>query len=86
MLIFAPIFVRSAQAYHINLVYFGVVMVIALCVGLVTPPVGINLFVGAPLVNESPTTIGKAALPAIGFFLLALLMITYIPVLSLALI
>ena len=53
MLIFAPIFVPAAQAYGINLVYFGVIMVVALCVGLVTPPVGINLFV-ASNVGDTP--------------------------------
>ena len=52
MLIFAPIFVPTANAYGINLVYFGVIMVIALCVGLVTPPVGINLFVASNVGGE----------------------------------
>jgi len=53
MLIFAPILYPTAKAYGINLIYFGVVMVIALCIGLVTPPVGINLFV-ASSVGEEP--------------------------------
>ncbi|MFR4972725.1 MAG: TRAP transporter large permease subunit, partial [Butyricicoccus pullicaecorum] len=47
LLIFAPIFCPTAQAYGINLVYFGVVMVIVLCIGLATPPVGINLYVAS---------------------------------------
>ena len=47
LLIFAPIFVPTAQAYGINLIYFGVVMVIVLCIGLATPPVGINLYVSS---------------------------------------
>lgn len=47
LLIFAPIFVPTAQAYQIDLVHFGVVMVITLCIGLATPPVGINLYVAS---------------------------------------
>ena len=47
LLIFAPIFVPTAQAYNINLVYFGVIMVVTLCIGLATPPVGINLYVAS---------------------------------------
>jgi len=47
LLIFAPIFVPTAQAYEIDLVYFGVIMVIVLCIGLATPPVGINLYVAS---------------------------------------
>ena len=47
LLIFAPIFVPTAQAYGINLIYFGVIMVVVLCIGLATPPVGINLYVSS---------------------------------------
>lgn len=47
LLIFAPIFCPSAQAYGINMIYFGVIMVIVLCIGLATPPVGINLYVAS---------------------------------------
>lgn len=47
LLIFAPIFVPTAIAYNINLIYFGVIMVIVLCIGLATPPVGINLYVAS---------------------------------------
>lgn len=47
LLIFAPIFCPTAQAYGINMVHFGVVMVIVLCIGLATPPVGINLYVAS---------------------------------------
>lgn len=52
MLIFAPIFCPTATAYGINLVYFGVIMVVVLCIGLVTPPVGINLFVASSVGGE----------------------------------
>ena len=79
--ILGPILLVTAKSFGVHEVQFGIILVTNLAVGLVSPPVGINLFVGAPLVDESPTTIGKAALPAIGFFLIALLLITYIPAL-----
>ncbi|MBR5510243.1 MAG: TRAP transporter large permease [Lachnospiraceae bacterium] len=47
LLIFAPIFCPTAQAYGIDTVHFGIVMVITLCIGLATPPVGINLYVAS---------------------------------------
>ena len=47
LLIFAPIFCPTAVAYGLDIVYFGVVMVIVLCIGLATPPVGINLYVAS---------------------------------------
>lgn len=47
LLIFAPIFCPTAQAYGIDMVHFGIVMVITLCIGLATPPVGINLYVAS---------------------------------------
>lgn len=47
LLIFAPIFCPTALAYGIDMIHFGVVMVVVLCIGLVTPPVGINLFVAS---------------------------------------
>ena len=82
MLIFAPIFVPTANAYSINLVYFGVVMVIALCVGLVTPPVGINLFVAS---NVGKEPIHKI-IPHVWVFLLTsiigLLIIMCFPIIS----
>ena len=46
-MIFAPIFCPTAVAYGLDIVYFGVVMVIVLCIGLATPPVGINLYVAS---------------------------------------
>ena len=43
----ALIFCPTAQAYGLNMVHFGVVMVVVLCIGLATPPVGINLYVAS---------------------------------------
>lgn len=47
LLIFAPLLCPTADMYGINKIHFGVIMVVVLCIGLVTPPVGINLFVAS---------------------------------------
>lgn len=47
LLIFAPIFCPTAMAYGMDMIHFGVVMVVVLCIGLATPPVGINLYVAS---------------------------------------
>ena len=83
--ILGPILLQTAESMGINGVQFGVILVTNLAVGLVSPPIGINLFVVAPLVGESSWTVGKHALPFIGFFLIALLLITFIPAISLVL-
>ncbi len=83
--ILSPILLPSAQALGVHPVHFGIILICCLAVGLVTPPFGLNLFVGAPLVEEQPMTIGKAAIPFILSFLLALLLIVFVPQLSLLL-
>lgn len=82
--ILGPILLKTATAMGINGVHFGVILVVNLAIGLVSPPIGINLFVAAPLINTSSWQLGKRAIPFIGFFLIALLLITYIPAISLA--
>jgi C4-dicarboxylate transporter DctM subunit len=52
LLILAPILVPAAITFNIDLIHFGVVMVVTLCIGLVTPPVGINLFVASSVGNR----------------------------------
>ena len=86
LLIFAPIFVPTAQAYGINLVYFGVIMVITLCIGLATPPVGINLYVassvgGQPVHKIMPHLPIPLLAIAVGTIILILVpgIITFLP-------
>lgn len=82
MLIFAPIFVPTAMEYHINLVYFGVIMVVALCIGLVTPPVGINLFVASNVGSEGIHRIIPHVWLLLGASLIGLLILLFFPVIS----
>ena len=60
-----------------------VIMVVCLAIGLVTPPFGLNLFVVSPMVDTPVMTLGKKSIPFILVFLIAVLLITYIPALSL---
>lgn len=86
ILILTPILLPVVQAFGMNPIQFGVVMVVNLAIGFVTPPVGVNLFVASSLTDLPVMSIAKKSLPMIIYFLVALLLITYIPALSLALI
>jgi tripartite ATP-independent transporter DctM subunit len=85
VLIFTPIFLPVVTAPLIGMdpVHFGIVMIANLCIGLCTPPVGTCLFVAC---SVGKTSIARVVAPAIPFFIamtVALMLITYIPVLSL---
>ncbi|HAY45864.1 MAG TPA: C4-dicarboxylate ABC transporter permease, partial [Gammaproteobacteria bacterium] len=69
----------------IDPIHLGVLMVVNMQIGLVTPPVGLNLFVTAGVANMSLEDTIKAALPWLAVLLFALMLITYIPSISLAL-
>lgn len=85
VMIIAPIIMPLAVSFGIDPVHLGVVMVTALAVGFVTPPFGMNLFVTAPLVKVPVIELGVKIVPFIGCFIVALLLITFVPVISLCL-
>ena len=66
-------------------IHFGVIMVVNLAIGFVTPPIGVNLFVASSLTEVPIMQIAKKAMPMILYFLVALLVITFVPAVSLAL-
>jgi TRAP-type C4-dicarboxylate transport system permease large subunit len=83
VLIFTPIFLPTVLKLGFSPVHFGIIMVVNLCIGLCTPPVGSVLFVGCGI---SGTTIQRVLRPLLPFFLamiLVLLLIIYVPQLSL---
>ncbi len=83
VLIFTPIFLPVVTKLGLDPVHFGIIMILNLCIGLCTPPVGSVLFVG---VGIAKTTIEKVIRPLIPLFIamvLALFLVTYIPQLSL---
>ena len=81
--IFVPLFVPVANSLGIDLVHLGVVMIVNLAIGLVTPPVGVNLYVACGIAKCSLKEISVAVLPLIAASLIVLLLITYIPGISL---
>ncbi len=86
ILILTPILLPIAQGIGMDPIQFGVIMVVNLAIGFVTPPIGVNLFVASALTDVPVMEIAKKALPMIGLFLVALLLFTFIPAFSLALI
>ncbi|MFA9377226.1 MAG: TRAP transporter large permease [Lachnotalea sp.] len=83
ILILTPILLPIVKTVGVDATHFGVIMVVNLAIGFVTPPIGINLFVASSLTDIPLTKISKQALPLIGYFLIALILITFIPAISL---
>ena len=83
--IFVPLFLPVAKQLGIDLVHFGTIMIVNLAIGLVTPPVGVNLYVACGIGEVDLKTISKAALPLIFASLVVLMFVTYVPGLSLCL-
>ena len=86
ILILTPILLPIVTAVGMNPIHFGIMMVVNLAIGFVTPPIGVNLFVASSLTDIPIMRISKHAMPMLGYFLVALLLITFIPAISLALI
>lgn len=84
ILILTPILLPIVQAAGMNTIHFGIVMVVNLAIGFVTPPIGVNLFVASSLTDIPVMKIASKAMPMIVYFLLALLLLTFIPALSTA--
>jgi TRAP-type C4-dicarboxylate transport system permease large subunit len=86
LVIVAPLVVPIAQGYDINLLHLGVVFLTNLQIGYSTPPIGMNLFIASLRFDKSIIRLGVASLPFLGILLVALLIITYVPSLSLLLV
>lgn len=83
VLIFTPIFLPVAVGLGIDPVQFGIVMVLNLCVGLCTPPVGSVLFVGVGVAGTTITKVTRPLLPLFLMMIVALVLVTAFPQLSL---
>ncbi|MBE6028057.1 MAG: TRAP transporter large permease [Clostridiales bacterium] len=85
ILILTPILLPIAQGIGMDPIQFGVIMVVNLAIGFVTPPIGVNLFVASALTDVPVMEIARKAIPMIGLFLIALLLFTFVPAFSLVL-
>ncbi len=83
VLIFTPIFLPIAAEIGIDPVHFGVIMILNLCIGLCTPPVGAVLFIGVGVANTSIQKVVKPLLPFFFGMLIALVLVIAFPILSL---
>jgi C4-dicarboxylate transporter DctM subunit len=83
ILILAPILFPIATQLGIDPVHLGIIMVVNLEIGMITPPIGLNLFVTAGITRMSIMQVVRAALPWTMVLLLFLVIITYVPVMTL---
>lgn len=82
ILILAPILFPVAVALGIDPIHFGVMIVVNMEIGMITPPVGLNLFVASGITKAGLTEMSKAVMPWLYTMLVFLMMITYIPSIS----
>jgi len=82
IVILAPILFPLAQSIEMNEIQFCIMMITALGVGFITPPLGLNLFVVSGITGESILKIASRAVPFVLFMMFVTLMIAYIPALS----
>lgn len=82
-LIFTPIFLPVCQELGMNTVHFGIMMIFNLCIGTITPPVGTTLFVGVKVGGVKIETVIRQLLIYFAAIFVVLLMVTYIPQISL---
>ncbi len=79
LLIMVPILAPTALTFGINPIHFGVMVVVNLCIGLITPPIGMTLFVTSNVAKISLSRMYKAILPFMAVEFIALIIITYVP-------
>lgn len=82
-LIFTPIFLPVCQSLGMNTVHFGIMMIFNLCIGTITPPVGTTLFVGVKVGGVKIETVIRQLLIYFAAIFIVLLLVTYIPQISL---
>jgi C4-dicarboxylate transporter DctM subunit len=85
MLVLAPILLPVALSLGMSPIHFGLIMVVNLSIGFITPPLGINLFVASRIGNVPLETVTRGIIPFILVMLVCLMLITYIPQISLLL-
>ena len=82
ILILAPIVFPIAVKLGIDPIHLGIIMVVNMEIGMVTPPVGLNLFVASGITGMSILSVVRASLPWLAILLLFLVVVTYIPEIS----
>ena len=83
ILILAPLFLPVAVSLGIDPIHMGIIMTVNMELGMITPPVGLNLYVASGMARMGLTDVTKAAAPWILVVTAVLLIVTYIPQVSL---
>jgi tripartite ATP-independent transporter DctM subunit len=83
LIVLTPFFIPIAQAFHIDLVHFGVMMVLNLMIGLSTPPFGLGLFTVSQVAQMKIENVVKGILPFIPVLIIVLILVMFIPQLTL---
>jgi C4-dicarboxylate transporter, DctM subunit len=86
IIVVVPLIIPVAQSFDINMVHLGIIFLTNLEIGYSTPPVGINLFIASTRFNVPVLKLYQAVLPFLGLRLIGLILITYIPGISLFLV
>ncbi len=86
VLIFVPLFLPIVMEMGIDPIHFGVIMIVNLAIGMLTPPFGLNLFIASGISKMSITDVTRGATPFIVVLIMALFVIMFVPQMSLFLI
>lgn len=82
LLIVAPVVFPLAMELGIDPIHLGIMMVVNMEIGMITPPIGLNLFVASGISNMPLTRVIRAALPWVSIMVLFLVLVTYVPIIS----
>jgi C4-dicarboxylate transporter DctM subunit len=83
MLILSPLFVETLNRFGIDYVHYGIIMVMVIEFGFLTPPFGLNLFVAMGLTEKSLVEVSRGVIPFLVLLLICLFIVTFVPALSL---
>ena len=79
IIILTPVFLPLVNAIGVDLVHFGILFTVGIAIGMITPPVAINLFVASGITNLPIEKIAKAVIPYLIGLLLIFLLVVYLP-------
>ncbi len=82
IMILAPILFPVVTALGVDVTHFGIIMVVNLAIGFITPPLGVNLFVASRVGETTLDTVIKGIIPFLALMIVILLFITYVPAIS----
>ncbi|SHO44125.1 TRAP transporter large permease [Desulfopila aestuarii] len=83
IIVISPILLIALEKFDIDLIHYGIIMIVNIELGFLTFPFGLNLFVAMGITGKSLTQIGRAVMPFLALLIVGLMMVTYIPTISL---